>query len=293
MRKIRRYLPNVLLTILLVFSLMGTLLCGTARLALQESTYRSLMKQYALGELSEELLEKRFAQRANTTGIPAETALTGADSEALTQWAQESVTQALSYLKGQQSQYALEPDLSASDAALTAFFSDYADENGYEKDAAYDAKVAQTISETHEEILSAADCFKFRMLYENGYLDTARRYVPLIGQAFTGLLVLTLVLAALLVLCNKGQLPLTLYWLGLAGLTAGGILLVPGIYLAATDYFAGFAVKDPQIFTAIVGLLRYLTDKLVNAAADAALLGMISIIAFAVLVHVGKTKQNA
>lgn len=291
MKRIRFYIPCVLLTFLLVFSLMGTLVSGIACRVLRMHTYETVLAAYSMGTLSEETLTSRFTRRANTTGIPVEISMTGMDADVLAHATREITAQALDYITGRSDSFAPTMDFTQTDAALSDYLSSYAEENGYEQDAAYEEKLAQILGETHEEILDAADCYKFRLLYDSGYLETARHYAPLVSMAFRMLLILTGLLALALILCNKRQPVFCLYWIGLAAFIAGVLPLVPGIYLTATDYFAGFAVKDAQIFTAVVGLLRNLTKSLVTGAGCLAGGGVLGIIAFALLLRLRPEKD--
>lgn len=262
MRKIRCYLPNVLLTFLLVFLLLATQLTVFAKTqVLSAATFRSVAESEALADKAYISLENYFKTRANSTGIPAEVYTDVMNREELHEAILGSVSQAFDYLSGKSDTYEFTMDFTALEASVEAFFSNYADENNIAKDTVYEEKVASVIAEAEARILFTADTFKFSVMHENGWLETAKGYVGYLNLATTACIIATVLVFLLLIVCNLKQLSHLFYWSGLAASIASLLLLTPCIYVTATDYFAGFTIKDPQIFAAVVGYLELLVSK--------------------------------
>lgn len=282
MKRIRCYLPNVLLSFLLVFCLMGTeglLLVKYA--ALRPQTFAAVAQQQALADKAYATLTKEFKTRSNSTGIPAEVYLDAIGTDMLSKGITDSTAGALAYLNGETDSYQFTMDFSALEASVTAFFEQYAEENGYEKDTVYEAKVASAIEEAEAEILFVADTFKLSVIQKNGWLEKARHYM---GWLDKGLLLCagsTLLVVVVLVLCNRRQKPFLCYWTGLSACIAGILLLVPCIYVKATDYFSSFVIKDPQIFAAVIGYLNRMTTLLTITAGITAAVGVLLLCCFA------------
>ncbi|MBR3630058.1 MAG: hypothetical protein IKN55_06260 [Oscillospiraceae bacterium] len=279
MKRIKAYIPNVLLTFLLVFALLGAELLAFVQAAvLNPAVFRRITKQEQLGEVTYEVLEQTFSARSHSTGIPADVVMHSLAPQLL----EESIdlqTEALfADLRGTQSAGA-QPDFSLMQHSLRKFLEDYADENGYEKDAAFEEKAAALTEECTRIVEGATDPFRFGTLRRNGWLDTGRKYLSYLRPAMIGCIVAAVLLMALLLLCNRSQKALLAYWYGLAAMICGLLLLLPCGYLKATDYFAAFALKEPQTYTAVVGLLRLLTDR-------ALLLGVLTAVTGAVLLIV-------
>ena len=281
MKKIRAYIPNVLLAFLLVFALIGAEAVLFVQAMLTPETFRYITKQEALGEKSYAALEKTFTTRAHSTGIPAEVFLDTITQEMMEQQIELHTEQAFAQLGiGESRDTAMEyPEMEAS---VRAYLENYADENGYEKDAAFEEKVASVTAEARQIVEDTADPFKLGTLRRNGWLDAGKRYLGYLKPAVIGSIALVILLMVLLLFCNLKQKPLLLYWYGLAALVGGVLPLLPCIYLKATDYFAAFAVKDPQIFAAVVGLLRLFTDRALVMAAVTAGCGVLLLIVFAI-----------
>ena len=292
MKRIRLYLPNVLLTFLLVFFLLGSELTMLAsRVALNADAFALVEQQQDLGGKAYSTLETYFNTRSNSTGIPAEVFLAAVDRDAVGRGIHASVEAAFAYLNGRADSFSYTMDFTALEDSVNAFFSDYAEAGGYEKDAVYEQKVASVIAEAEGEILFVTDTFKFSVLEENGWLGRLRKAVSYLDLLQTVCLAGTAVILVLLLLCNLRQFAHMAYWLGLAGLIGGLLLLVPAVYIQATDFFSGFAIKDPQIFAAVVGFLQLLTQRALMMAIATAAAGLVLLVLFAVL-HSHKEKAQ-
>ncbi len=281
MKKIRCYIPNVLLTFLLVFMILATELVFFARMqVLNTDTFRTVIAQEQLADKAYTSLESHFKTRANSTGIPAEVYMDVISREELGEAILDSVSQAFDYLNGKSDSYAFTMDFTALEGSLTAFFEEYADENGYEKDEKYEKKLASSIKSAETRILSTADTFKLSMMYEKGWLKTAKTFVSYLNLASTLCIVAVMFLLFLLILCNLRQIGHFFYWLGLASLIAGALLLTPCVYVKATNFFAGFTIKDPQIFSAVVGFLNLLTGRAMTMAIVTLIAALVLLVAF-------------
>lgn len=292
MKRIRLYIPNVLLTFLLVFSLLGTELALFAKhVVLNAATFQTVAEQQDLKEKAYKTLETDFKAKSSSTGIPAEVFLAPMDKEALHQGILDSVTQAFDYLNGKSDNYEFTMDFTALEASVSGFFSDYAEENGYEKDAAYEEKVASVIAESEKRVLFVCDTFKLSTMHRNGWLSKARKYLGYLDTGVTAGIAATAVLLVLLLVCNRKQWVHLAYWCGLSAFIAGLLLLVPCVYLTVTDYFSAFALSDPQIFAAVVGFLQLLTARAMTMAGVTLGIGIVLLILFCIAASRKKEHQ--
>ncbi len=257
MKQIRCFIPNVLLSFLLVFFLLAAQMTVFVKAyVLNTNTFRTIAVEQQLADKAYASLESYFQTRSNSTGIPAEVFTDVMTPEELHEGILGSMEQAFAYLNGKTHSYEFTMDFTALEASVNTFFSDYAEENGYQKDAVYEQKVASVIEEAKAEIIFVTDTFKFTTMYNQGWLQTARTYFAYLTPAMAACLAAVGVILLLLVVCNLKQPLHLLYWTGISGFTAALLLLIPCSILTAKDYFSGFAIKDPQIFAAVVGYLE-------------------------------------
>lgn len=284
MKKIRCFFPNILLTFLLVFLLAG---CETTvlatRIALNPMTVQMLTEQQDLDTKGYESLTTYFKTRSNSTGIPEEVFLNAFSKEDLRGAISQNAGAAIAFVNGQTQEYAPVLEFAALEDSVRTFFEDYADKNGYKKDDVLEEKIHSTCREAEAAILNAADPFKFHTMHSNGWLVKIRKAVSCLNPAFIGCIAGVIVILILLVICNLKQPDHLCYWIGLAGITAGGLMAAPCIYLTATDFYSGFTIKDPQIFSAVIGYLKLLTSRCLTMAIITVIVGAISLICFALL----------
>ncbi len=282
MKKVRCYIPNVLLTFLLVFMILAAELAMFARTqVLNKEHFRTVAEQEQLADKAYLSLESYFKTRSNSTGIPAEVFMDVMDREELHEAILSSVSQAFDYINGKTDTYEFTMDFTQLRASINGFFEKYAAENGYQKDEAYEKKVASVIKNAESQILFVADTFKFSTMHSKGWLKTAKTYVSYLNLASTACIVAVVFVILLLILCNLKQIGHMFYWTGLSSLIASLLMLTPCVYIKVTDYFAGFAIKDPQIFAAVVGFLNFQTNRLMVFAIITLVVAVVFLAAFA------------
>ncbi len=294
MKHIRLYLPNVILTLLLTFVLLGCegLLFAKTQV-LSKDNFRTVAQEEQLAEKAYTTLESYFKTRANSTGIPASVYMDVMDQEALEAAILSSVAQAFDYLEGRTETYSYTMDFTALEGSIRTFFEEYASENGYAMDQVFEDKVTSTIQEAESEIIFVTDAFKFSTMHSNGLLEPMRKIVTYLNFGVITCLTAAAVLVLLLIVCNLKQLRHLLYWLGLAGTISSALLMAPCLFVTTTDYFSAFAIKDPLIFSAVVGYLRLLTSSLLTVEIIVLAVSLLCLIVFGVTGHFCKKPSPA
>lgn len=284
MKRVKLYVPNVILTILFVFLLIGsegTILAR--RIGLSSTTFRYITEHQQLDAKGYDTLTSYFKTRSNSTGIPETVFLDAISQEDLHDGIIQNADAALDYICGRSDTYEPSMDLTALETAVTDFFVAYAEENNYSQDETFHQKVQSTIDEARAEILLTADPFKLGTLQTNGWLAKLRQAVSYLDLAVKICVIASITVILLLILCNLKQLEHLCYWIGLSCFTSGLLTAVPCIYLIASDFFSGFTIKDPQVFSSITGFLRLLTNRGLTMAIITAIVGIIGLIGFAFL----------
>lgn len=256
-----KYFANIVITILLVFSLLAAESTLFVRLyASNADTCLSVMEEQDLSDRIYTSLEARFTEQVSTSGIPAQVYMDALTREQLDTGVRASVTSAYAYLHGTSDSYAFEMDLSALEASIRQFFSDYADQIQYPKDETYEKKVNAAVDSAKKQVLQTVDVFRFSTLESAGLLSKIRRVMPWLNPAVAASIAMVCVLLGLLAWINRKHPLRILYWSGCSLTVASCIALIPLIYVKATDYFAAFTIKTTQIYAAVTGMLNRMTD---------------------------------
>ena len=180
MQSAKTYIPCVLLTIILVFSMLGTVICITAdKVILNNQTCLEIISEKKISETIKNLLEKNYKQKDNSTGIPAEVYTDVLTEKYIDNIVKLNVIEGFEYLNGNTDKFSVSPPFESLDKNITDFFSNYAEENGYVKDSSYYDKLQKEISHAHSTVISYTDIFKLDTLNKNGVLSQARRYISI------------------------------------------------------------------------------------------------------------------
>lgn len=262
MKSAKTYIPCVILSILLVFSMLGTGICITAdNVILNSQTCLEIISEKKLSEKIRKLLERTFKEKYNSTGIPSEVYIDVLSEKYIDNIVKLHVTEGFEYLNGRTDKFNVSPDFEALDESITEFFDNYAEENGYIKDSSYHEKLQKEINNAHSIVISYTDIFKLDTLSEYGVLTQARGYIKYLDKITyicIGADILFIVLLLLLCIKNIKEI---LYWVGISFMISSVIGLIPCVYLTSSNYFDSFVIKQEQIFTAFTSYMYRITDS--------------------------------
>lgn len=262
MKSAKTYIPCVILSILLVFSMLGTGICITAdKVILNSQTCLEIISEKKLSEKIRKLLERTFKEKYNSTGIPSEVYIDVLSEKYIDNIVKLHVTEGFEYLNGRTDKFNVSPDFEALDESITEFFDNYAEENGYIKDSSYHEKLQKEINNAHSIIISYTDIFKLDTLSEYGVLTQARGYIKYLDKiTYICISADILCIVLLLLLCIK-NIKEILYWVGISFMISSVIGLIPCVYLTSSNYFDSFVIKQEQIFTAFTSYMYRITDS--------------------------------
>lgn len=254
----RRLLLRVLLTILLTFTVLGTLISGYAGYLL--SSPQICITQIEKQKVAEKVydsVESYFTAQYQTTAIPPETYLNVVTEDWIADRLEEQVTAEYEILNG--SKLAYELDMTDLEAALTQFFSDYAEEINYPKDAVYEEKLQETIEKARAELTAQLDVYHFTTMQNANILQKFTGKQTYLWLLCGGCGILSVLLLVILVLLERKGEWGKFYFPGCALLINGVFLTVPTAWVLATSYFSGLAIKVPAVYAAFTGVLYYCT----------------------------------
>ena len=121
------------------------------------------------------------------------------------------------------------------------------------------------------------------MLYEKGWLAKLRKVVGYLNVGVAVCIAVTVILAVLIIFLNRKRFINVPYWFGLSAFTAGILLAVPCFWITHTNYFSGFVVTDPQIFSAVVGYLNLVVNRTLVMAVVTICIGVVGFAGFGAL----------
>ncbi|MCM1530230.1 MAG: hypothetical protein NC093_09590 [Alistipes sp.] len=281
MKKASTYILSFVISLLLVFTLVGTAAGLTVSRYANEKKVVEIADEKNITGTIREQLEKYFSQRYSSTGIPADIYMDALSDEYLHSVMESKIQSGFAVLDGTNKPAELScPEL---EKAISGFYSDYAESIGYEKDAKYDEIVANAKNNAYSVINDYCDAYKLSALEKHGVISKISPLYRHMGQLVIAVLGAAAVMLILLIIVNRRSLSAVLYWSGASALLAGAIGFIPCQYLLSTDYFGSFTIKQAQVYTAYTGAMKTVTEALAASFLAAAIVGVLLIAVYAVI----------
>ena len=260
MKNIKTYIPSLIMSVILVFSLLGTSALVTVRGFRTPDKLIQLTEEKEIVPKIKEQLEIYFSDKYNETGVPAEIYTEALTDEYIPQSVGCMIEKGIYVMKDNGTRRFDVPQNQQLEDNITRFFSDYADSIGYEKNEVYNEKLSKAIESAYDVIADYSDVYKFQTMNNEGLLTKFAKIYINFDKILLAVLASVLVISVIILLINVKGISAVLYWLGVSAMISGIIGLIPCIYLKATNYFDAFVIKQPQIFTSFTGLMYKVTD---------------------------------
>lgn len=258
MKKINHYFPNLILSVIFVFSFIGLSLTTEAKdKLLSSSFYISSAEKHDIYLRVTNHADDYFTKSYAVSGIPAEVYMDGLDDKTIKDAVDGKIENFFDYVSGKSSKIEeTEIDFSALEKNLTDYFSEFAEENNVEVNEDFTKQLDKTIETAESEIDSFTNIYMMDYMEKAGIPQTLRKVYPIIAAApfvFMGVLMVGLVI---LILLNRKNLRFVFYWISTSGFCASVIILIPCIILKYSDYFSRLVMRNDYIYYAVTGLLN-------------------------------------
>ena len=256
--------------------------------ALNPETCRRLICTENLPKQVHDSLHKYYVQQENTTGIPAEVYANAIAEDQLRGMMTAAISGGFAYLNGTAETVKTDISFSVLESDLTAFFNQYAEENGYEKDAVFHETLAKAIEAGKSNISVATDVFRFASLEDAGVLKKARNVLPLLPKLMIACIAADVVLLVILLVMYRKRVRDAIYWVAASIFCASNLMLVPALWIEKNQWFDRFAVKSAQIFAAVTGYLYGITGTVIKVGVA----GIVLAVILWIVRMIGKKEEN-
>lgn len=264
MRSAGSYITSFIVTLLLVFTLIGSAGCITVENFADKDSLVTLTEEKNISAIAYKELNKFFTEQYAETGIPADVYMSNIDEEYLQSVINDKIDFGFTALNdGDISGFAGIPNNEKLENGITEFYKSYAENNGYiikdENDPFYE-KLALTKKKAYQAVEQYCDVFKFNALVKHGVIGKIKPIYNALSTITVACFGASAFLILLLLLCNFKGIRDSLYWIGTASLSAGTLGCIPCVYLLNTDFFASFTIKQAQIYTAYTSAMKNATE---------------------------------
>ncbi len=291
MKSIKRYIPSLLVSVLLVFSMILTSVMTVVSGYAKPEKLVQLTEDKGIISMIKSELDRHFSEKYNETGVPAEVYTAALSDEYIESILEMNINAGFSRLDGSKFDNKSGIENPQLEESVTSFFSNYADSIGYVKDDVYEQKLQKTIESAYNIISDYCDVYKFSLLNSEGLLAKGAKVYPMLDIAVIISAGIVLLCIILLLLINRREKLSVIYWAGNSLLIAGILGIAPCVYLNSEKYFDAFVLKQPQVFTSFTGLLYDMVDSVMTNLIITAIVGIVLIIAYTVISRLQKKSQ--
>lgn len=292
MKKLSTYLVSLVISVLLVFSIIATVLTVIIRINITSEKSVQLSEDINIYSSIKDELNKYFINQYNTTGIPADVYMNAIDESYIRIVTDTFTNDMFNYLESGEKTDAEIHKNENLEKNIEEFFSDYADNNGYKKDDVYNKKISATIQNAYNIIENYCDVYKYSTLQEHGVLSKVSKIYSRLGTLMGICIGASVILIVLLILVNIKSISFVLYWTGISALIAGIFGTVPSAVLVGMKYFDSFIIKQPQVFKTFTTAMYGLAKAFMAVHIAVLSLGIFFIVIYAVLNRLKKSAAS-
>lgn len=297
MKSALSYIFSFIISILLIFTLIGSVGCITVGNFATKENLTELAEINDLSSIAYKELNKYFTEKYAETGIPADVYMSTLSEEYLGQVIEDKINYGFMALETGNAVYDGIPVNSALEKSITSFFENYASETGYnisDENDPYYSKLATAKKQASAAIEEYCDVFKFNALVKHGVIQKVK---PL----YTKLPIITIIclgvsafLILLLLVCNFKRVRDSVYWIASAAVSAGILGCIPCVYMLNTDYFSAFTIKQAQIYTAYTSAMKLFTQNILTGCVCLVIAAIVLYAVYSVFSAMsGKNKESS
>ncbi|MBR1823348.1 MAG: hypothetical protein IJ779_03835 [Ruminococcus sp.] len=291
MNKLSSYIPSLIISVLLVLLTVGSSAALLVDINITKEKAFELIEEKNLGEVAQAEISKYYYKKYNSSGIPAEVYVRYITPEYMVDCERECIEHGFYSVEYDDVFDVRLPKNQKLEESISAFFSEYASKEGYKKDSNYFKKVEDSIDNAYNTVKSYSDVFKLSALNEHKVLRKLTKLYKAKNLLTIACIGIEVLLIAILILINRKNKAVTLYWTGISAVIAGLAGCIPSICLLASNYYDSFSIKQPAVFMAYTGVMYQLTRGFLAVSVAITIVGVCMLVIYGIC-HDKDKKQD-
>ncbi len=273
MKRLKHYLPNYLLTVILVFVIAGgSALTVISKSILSPSFYISSAQKHDIYQKVSDYMEDYFDKSYAVSSIPAEIYMDGLEEETIKKAVDGKINAFFDYVSGKtDSIEETEIDFTELEKNFSDFFDKFAEENNVNVDDSFKKQLDNTIKAAEKDVNSFTNIYMLDYMEKSNILNKLHKVYPWVSYGIIAAAAVGVICILAMIFINRKELKSVLYWLSISGICASLIMLVPFAAVKYTDYFSRLIMRTDYIYYAVTGMLNDSVNML--AIAELGILG--------------------
>ena len=283
-----KYAPNLIISIILVFSLIGFTVTAILNFYVtNEKAYISNSDDNNIPAIVTEEIEKYFDNSTNYSKIPADVYMSAISEDDVKQVIDGKIINLFSHYKKNggadtedQEYKHSDFDYSKLEESIKGYFDKFANENNIKKDDEYTAQMEHTIQAAKDEMENYADVYMLSLIDNTGILKRAFSYYNDLAPAMYVCGGLALLCMLLLIAISLTRTSLASYWMAVSFICASVIMLVPTLMIKLSKFEEKLIVRNNSIYTAVTNFISKVVNGMIILETAVIVLGVLLLILY-------------
>ncbi len=267
MKITEKYVFNLILSILLVLSVLGSsILMFVKGNLLSSEGFIKNCEDKNISEIVYDEIDDYFTKSADYSRIPADVYMSAISEEDIKKLIDAKTQGLFDYINGGNVKTYLDTefDFSALEASITSYFEDFAKENNVQVDDAYEVQLQNTIDTAISEINGFADVYMAKLIDSTGIAEKVRRNLDLISIGMYGCIGLGAACIITLFIISVKRLANFFYWTSISGICAAVLGIIPTLYLKFSGITDKLVIRNKSVYVAFTGIMNKAIDDMLT-----------------------------
>ena len=292
MKITEKYVLNLILSIILVFSVIGaTAVFFVDCNLLNADKYIEISDEKNIPKMAYNEINQYFTDGEDYSKIPADVYMSVITEDDVKELIDLKINSVVSYMNNGSEQLSLKTEYDYTDLknSITDYFNKFAEENNVEINDYFNTQLEKTISTAISEIESFTDIYMFEIVDKTGMLQKINKVSPYINPIKYVLMGAAVLLVVLIVFASRKNICNILYWIGIPTLAVGVLVLVPSLYLKITGIAEKFIIRNDCVYTAYTG---FMNDIIISMMITGLVILLISVCVLFAGAFISKKKKS-
>lgn len=264
MKITEKYIVNLILSIVLVFSLTGSMATVFAKeYLLDADTFIEVSDKHAVPEMAYNEINEYFIQSEAYSRIPADVYMSAMTVDYVKSLIDVNIHNMFTYIyavgSGELDKHDFRDtngvDFEQLEKNITDYFNEFAKENNVEVDDKYNTQLQNTIDAAKSEIMNITDIYMIDLVDKTGIISKVRSVYGYLDIAMYGCMGLAGLCLILIIVFSIKRISNAFYWLSVSVICSAIIGLVPMLYLKLSGITDRFIVRNECVYTAYTSFM--------------------------------------
>jgi len=265
MKITEKYIVNLILSIVLVFSLTGSMATVFAKeYLLDADTFIEVSDKHAVPEMAYNEINEYFIQSEAYSRIPADVYMSAMTVEDIKFLIDNKIKSRINYIynvtTGDYKEYGITDSKEIAvftriEQNITDYFNEFAKENNVEVDDKYNTQLKNTIDTAISEIEDFTDVYMLNLVEKTGVFEKLRSVYGYLDIAMYGCMGLAGICLILIIVFSIKRISNAFYWISISTICSAIIGLVPMLYLKLSGITDRFIVRNECVYTAYTSFM--------------------------------------